>query len=533
MKLNLALSNFSFGKEKTTANDDSSPLFDRSFFDDLNAIYEKQAVPVIVYPNGVIATTVVHYTNHVNMFREIRRKLESRCEQVSVRQLSSPQFEALRSGSVLSDDAQHEGEIKDKGVEAEVEERGTFNEQATDVVRRARELNSSDIYIDITEKQTVISYRTNGLKKPDPGQLTREQGYEIARAMWSLGNQSFEESQASSASFSYQDKRFRCSSIPSVLGAGIVLRMRDPDFYLPLEVCGYSDRQIEAIRASAESPGGLIAITGETNSGKSSTLATLMADLPNTQKIIEISDPIEVIFQHITQIEINRYAQDATEKFKRTLGELVRQNPDTLILGEIRDAETADAAVSMALQGKRVLSTLHTQSCMLAFSRMGDLGVDENLLYQPGFIASVVNQNLVPTLCPACRSSTVVGLTDIQQKELQKRHDTMFDGQQRYASGVSCGEKKCVDGVVGQTLVAEVYPMVYDRDGRLIRKLSAKAKRSEIDAIVQEDWGLETKQQHAWSKIVKGEIDTYHTERIIGRLQKGYDSDYPEYKQIV
>ena len=524
-----------FTKKRETAPPIHDARYERTeLISELNREWERENVPVKAFPNGVIATTEVNYGTHPTMFRAIQRRLREVCPQVVVQQYSAAQFQALLDGRVLSGEAQHEGEVQEVGVEEETTSgRKNFNELAIDIVTRAHRAESSDIYLDITQQHSVVSYRTNGLKKADPGALTREQGFEVARAMWSLGGAIFEEGIACSASFTYQQRRFRCSSIPSVLGAGVVLRMRDPEFFLPLEACGYSERQIEAIRASSESPGGLFVITGETNSGKSSTLATLMNDLPKTQKIIEISDPVEVVFQHVTQIEINRYAEDAKTKFDRTLGELVRQNPDTLILGEIRDEETAEAAMSMALQGKRVMSTLHTQSCMLSFSRMADLGVDRKLLFQPGFVAAVVNQNLVPLLCPHCAVKEPTGLDETAAKRVMERHAQLFDGQQRYASGMNCGAEKCVDGVIGQTLVAEVYPMVYDRDGELVRMLDENRPKPEIQELVQNRWGLETKHQHAWKKIITGTIDAYYTERIIGRFEKAGDSVYPEAKKIV
>ena len=143
-------------------------------------------------------------------------------------------------------------------------------------------------------------------------------------------------------------------------------------------------------------PGGLILITGETNSGKSTTMAALMDSSSRNQRMIEIADPCEVEFDHCTHVELDHYRDDAGEAFKNILAATVRQNPDALVLGEIRDEITAQAAQNMAIQGKRVFSTLHTQSCVAAIPRLASFGVDHHLLSLREFIAGIVNQNLVP-----------------------------------------------------------------------------------------------------------------------------------------
>ena len=404
------------------------------------------------------------------------------------------------------------------------------NQQMVEILKTAIASGASDTYIDIGPYGTFISYRINGIKNPPQDPLTTEQGFDIARALWAKGSETFQERAACDMSFTYDDMRFRGNSLPTFNnGAGVVLRMRDPTFHLPLDNCGYSNRQIEAIKAVCQSPGGLILLTGETNSGKSSTMATLMNMLPLTTKTVEISDPVEVEFQHITQVMIQRHAEDAEDRFKAVLAGLVRQNPDTLVLGEIRDKETTDAAMQMALQGKRVISTLHTQSCILAFARLGDLGMDPTLIYKAGFIAGVVNQNLVPMLCKECRTPEPPTLA--LREEIGDRHEHLFDGKARYASGINCGDENCRNGIIAQTLVAEVFPMSFDRDGEVIEKL-ANNRAKEALSTIGDDWGMESKHQHAYAKIMSGECDPCQVEAIIGRFTKSRDSVYPQAREM-
>ena len=477
---------------------------------------------LILQTNGDVICLEPQYLENPRFFQGVRRDVERELGVAQINAVPSQKFESL----LRLDSTDERDDQKEQKQRAAVE---SLNLQARDILKRGIDAASSDIYVDITEKKCVVSHRTYGLKLPLEGEFPVEHGMNICRAIWTLGeNTTFVADKACDAAFSYMGQRFRCSSLPGIHGGvGVVLRMRDPNFHLPLEICGYSERQVNAIRSICESPGGLILITGETNSGKSSTLATIMGDLPTVQKIIEISDPIEVEFEHVTQVEIPRNTDDDDVRFEEILAGLVRQNPDTLILGEMRDSKTAQAAMSMALQGKRVLSTLHTQSCMLSFSRMRDLGVDESLLYKAGFIAGVVNQNLIPVLCPVCKLEKPA--TAKLRETIGSRHQEMFGDVVRYANTEGkCSEVKCRHGVVGQSLVAEVYPMVFDRDGSLINLLrDDRLEKSEIERFVSEQWGMETKQQHAWSKIVGGDVDAYHVERVIGRLDPDRDGEYP------
>ena len=503
---------FSKSEEPEEQQDDLSSLDElvtRIRNDHPDLVFDVRSTGEVIVPKA----TMSGFPRHVSY---LRHEVESVLGNERLRVLTNPSYEA---------------EVRSTTDEADENQLGAENLQMVEILELAIQKGASDTYIDVHPNRTYYSYRVNGIKLPaEPGYLSTEQGFDICRALWSKGNESYEERIACDCSFTYRDMRFRGNALPTYNGgSGVVLRMRDPGFYLPLEECGYSDRQIEAIKAASESPGGLILLTGETNSGKSSTMATLMGMLPSTTKTIEISDPIEVNFPHITQVSIPRYEADADERFMKALAGLVRQNPDTLILGEIRDKETSDAAMQMALQGKRVISTLHTQSCVLAFARLSDLGMDPTLIYKAGFIASVINQNLVPRLCDWCKQPEHPdpAIWDA----VGPRHNAMFEGKARYASGKSCGEPKCEGGVVGQTLVAEVFPMYWDRDGEVIEFLRLNRTKDAI-AKISGVWGMESKHQHAFAKVMDGICDPCLTESIIGRFTKDTDSVYPKKGEI-
>jgi type II secretory ATPase GspE/PulE/Tfp pilus assembly ATPase PilB-like protein len=379
----------------------------------------------------------------------------------------------------------------------------------------AIDANASDVYIDIANEYSVISFRTYGYKRAF-ARMTREDGLSLTRSMFAMGGgaSQFTQGEPCDCSFSldYHGKEYRVrgNSIQDVRGNSVVCRVRDPHLIFSLAECGYSEQQAQFIERMCRAPGGMVLITGETNSGKSTTLAGLMAAEPDTKKIIEIADPVEVEFEHCTHVEINHYADNAEDLFRRLLAATVRQNPDVLVLGEIRDNITARAAMDMAIQGKRVYSTLHTQSCSSALPRLAGLGVDKDLLAHPAFIAGLVNQNLVPVTCQHCATDTH------PDPATHERFSQLFTGAPlRFLNPKGCGQ--CRGGVASQTLVAEVYPLYLDRKGEA-HKLIAANEFARLDAHMRSTFEIQSKHQHAASKIAAGAVDAAEVERIIGEF---------------
>ena len=388
------------------------------------------------------------------------------------------------------------------------------------VLNNAIEASASDIYIDIRQDFARLSFKTFG-QVAHIKDMAKDMGLSIARGLFAAGNDKWQEMAACDTSFSHQHEerlyRVRCNSLPDTRGQSVACRVRDPGFVLPLEQSGYSDHQIRLIRRICRAPGGMILITGETNSGKSTTLAGLMLNAPRGQRMIEIADPVEVHFDHCTHVEINRYGDNPAKEFNAVLGATVRQDPDALVLGEIRDEDTADAAQSMAIQGKRVYSTLHTQSCVASIPRLQNLGVDHHLLSLREFLAGVVNQNLVPLVCPCCR--------------FEAHPDNGLDRHYREIFGEAAllvyinpdGCDQCINGVVGQTLVAEVYPLCLDR--KEAHQLIARNELWKLEDYMKEEFGIQTKQEHAMDKVRQGLIDPDRTEAIIGEFSISRQSE--------
>ena len=384
------------------------------------------------------------------------------------------------------------------------------------VLGRAIDAKASDFYLDIRNLDdiAVLSIRTYGIVR-EIDRMNAQAGREIATGLFSRSeNDSWEDITPSDTSFSHWHRgklyRVRANSLPEVRGAALSCRIRDPQFVLPLGEAGYNPRQQGYIARMCRSPGGLILVTGETNSGKSTTLASLMKDTPRGQRMIEIADPVEVEFDNVTHCEIDHRREDPEAFFGKVLASTVRQNPDALVLGEIRDERTARAAQNMAIQGKRVFSTLHTQSCVAAIPRLTNLGIDPHLLTLREFIAGIVNQNLVPLVCPDCcrQEPADPALTD--------RYRALFGDNARYVNPDGCGSgnDRCVGGVIGQTLVAEVLPLGLDR--KEAHQLIGSHRLWQLQEYMQKEFGVQTKQEHARDKVLAGLIDPELAEAIIG-----------------
>ncbi len=393
----------------------------------------------------------------------------------------------------------------------------TGNATVEYVLARAIEAGASDIYLDIRRETAILSFRIFGvIQRVEEFDVEIAKG--VARGLWNRsGHSQWVESDPVDTAFTYNHEgheyRIRGSSLKDTRGNSIVCRVRDPGYILPLDKSGYSDHQVALIKRICMAPGGLILITGETNSGKSTTMATLMDSSPRNQRMIEVADPCEVEFDHCTHVELDHYREDADEAFKNILAATVRQNPDALVLGEIRDGITAQAAQNMAIQGKRVFSTLHTQSCVAAIPRLVSFGVDHHLLSLREFIAGIVNQNLVPLVCPLCYRD---GHDDADK---DRRYRALFGPDIRYINHAGCNE--CVSGVSGQTLVAEVYPFFLDHKDA--HKYISNHELFRLEACMKREFNIESKQDHARDKVRSGLIDPEKTEEIIGEWTFDYE----------
>lgn len=202
------------------------------------------------------------------------------------------------------------------------------------------------------------------------------------------------------ASVRGQEIDFRVSTVPSIHGETIVLRILDrSNVRLELAALGYEANAIEQIRRIVKRPNGIVLLTGPTGSGKTTTLYSILSVLNDTgTKIFTVEDPIEYRLRGVTQLQVD---PSIGLTFASALRSILRQDPDIILIGEIRDEETARIAVQAALTGHLVLSTLHTNSAVGAVNRLRDMGIENYLL--SATLRGVIGQRLVRKTCSACR----------------------------------------------------------------------------------------------------------------------------------
>ncbi|MDX8387480.1 MAG: ATPase, T2SS/T4P/T4SS family [Ghiorsea sp.] len=192
----------------------------------------------------------------------------------------------------------------------------------------------------------------------------------------------------------------RVSTLPTQYGESIVLRILDASSAsYALQTIGFSPKALQQYQSALSIPHGIILVTGPTGSGKTTTLYASMAEIDTKQRsVFTLEDPIEYSMNNIRQVQIR---DDVGMSFAAGLRALLRQDPDVILVGEIRDAETASLAVRAALTGHAVFSTLHTNDAVGAIPRLIDMGIEPYLI--PSALAAIVAQRLVRVLCPKCK----------------------------------------------------------------------------------------------------------------------------------
>lgn len=272
------------------------------------------------------------------------------------------------------------------------------------MLRDAIEGGASDIHIENTGEKVKVRFRVDGILKT--ATLLPKTVYNgvVARvkilAKLRLDEKRKPQDGSFSATLNERKIDFRVSTMPSYYGEKVVIRILDSEKGVkPLDELGLSKRNLDLIREAISKPYGLILITGPTGSGKSTTLYSMMNELDKEgSNIVSLEDPVEY---HMPDINQSQMMPEIGYTFASGLRSILRQDPDIIMVGEIRDKETAQLAIQAALTGHLVLSTLHTNNAVGAVPRLVDMGVDPYLI-APTLILSVA-QRLARTTCPSSR----------------------------------------------------------------------------------------------------------------------------------
>ncbi|MDF1544356.1 MAG: ATPase, T2SS/T4P/T4SS family [bacterium] len=346
------------------------------------------------------------------------------------------------------------------------------------IITKAVTDNASDIHIEPEENRTRIRYRIHGVMREEASPPKSMQN-ELVSRIKIASNLDVSEKRLP------QDGRFmiklegatidlRVSTLPTIHGEKVVIRILDRrNLLLSFNQLGMNKRIEDRWKDNINQSEGLVLISGPTSSGKTSTLYTTLQEINTVEKnTVTIEDPVEYSLPLIIQIQIN---EKAGLTFPSVLRSILRQNPDTIMIGEIRDTETARLAVRSALTGHMVFSTIHTNDAPSAISRLTDMGVEKYLVASS--IRGVLAQRLVRANCPECRTSYVPTDLDLSRAGLIDLADEL-----KFTKGKGC--RKCLNtGFKGRTGIyefLEITPKIAELvvEGASLNQLKNEARRN-------------------------------------------------------
>ncbi len=304
----------------------------------------------------------------------------------------------------------------DESEAAEMAQQASVVRLVNEILSEAVEARASDIHLEAQARGMKIRYRVDGVlqTQPVPAELNRFQAAIISRlkimSKMNIAEKRVPQDGRIKLRVSGREVDIRVSIIPMHHGEGVVMRVLDKDaMSFSLKGIGMEDDTYSQFRELIRLPHGIVLVTGPTGSGKTTTLYSSLSEIKSERnKIITTEDPIEYQLDGINQIQVHA---KVGLTFAASLRSILRHDPDVVLVGEIRDLETAENAVQASLTGHMVFSTLHTNDAAGAFMRMTDMGVEPFLVSST--LEGVMAQRLVRTLCEECREAWMPDRDDV------------------------------------------------------------------------------------------------------------------------
>ncbi|RLQ23679.1 type II secretion system protein GspE [Seongchinamella sediminis] len=365
------------------------------------------------------------------------------------------------------------------------------------IIHRAVDMSASDIHIEPFEDGLHLRYRVDGVLQEHPDAPAPSLAPAIASRIKLLAHMNIAEQRLP------QDGRImtrvkgheldlRVSTIPTVHGESIVMRVLDREsIRLSLPDMGFSEDTLKRYQELLARPHGVLLVTGPTGSGKTTTLYASLASLDSDSlKIITVEDPVEYQLQGVNQIQVQAQIELT---FARALRSILRQDPDIIMIGEMRDTETAQIGVQSALTGHLVLSTLHTNTAAGAITRLEDMGVERYLITSS--VNGVLAQRLVRTLCKTCKEPVALPADAAARSGIAAY---LAPGQQEVYRAVGC--PACMEtGYSGRTSIHELFPL----DDEMHRVIMSGADATVLHAAARRQ-GMITLYEDGLRKVAAG-----------------------------
>lgn len=412
---------------------------------------------------------------------------------------------ASSADSGVSIDKTKEQDKLKPGEEEKIVEDAPIIKIVAVILRNATEGNASDIHIENVGDKVKVRFRVDGeLHTSIVLPLTVYAGV-IARikilAKLRLDEKRKPQDGGFSAKIENRKIDFRVSTMPSYYGEKIVMRILDPSRGVkPIDQLEMSQDNLDLIREAITKPYGLILITGPTGSGKSTTLYSMLNELDHEkQNIVSLEDPVEYQMPGINQSQV---VPEIGYTFASGLRSILRQDPNVIMVGEIRDKETAELAIQAALTGHLVLSTLHTNSAVGAIPRLVDMGIDPYLI-APTLILSMA-QRLVHRICPESKhpvpsDEATKLIIEKQFSDLAEQYKSKLDLSGELHEAIPSNE--CPSGTRGRVAVFEVFKIDKEMQSIILKS----PIESEIYKLARSK-GMITMREDAMLKSIEGKV---------------------------
>jgi type IV pilus assembly protein PilB len=386
----------------------------------------------------------------------------------------------------------------------EITEKNPLIRLSNQIILKAVSLRASDIHVEPQEKNCTIRFRIDGVLQkikdvPKTVQRLLISRYKIMGGM-DITESRLPQDGRSSINFRSRVIDLRLASIPTVFGENITIRILDKDeSVFDLKKAGMTDDDIPKYLKMISLPHGSIIITGPTGSGKTTTLYASLSKIASIKKkIFTVEDPVEYRFPTVMQVQIN---PKIDMNFSKALRAFLRSDPDVILVGEIRDLETAKIAMEASITGHLVLTTLHTNDAPSSLTRLMEMGVDPYVI--SAAVSCIVAQRLVRTLCTNCKKEV-----DVPVLSLNKDIRSILKGEKIYKSD---GCKRCnFTGYIGRTGIFSVLVVT-----KKIREMILEGKGVDVINDVAREEGMRTLLESGAYKVAEGLTSLEELYRVV------------------
>jgi type IV pilus assembly protein PilB len=387
------------------------------------------------------------------------------------------------------------------------------------ILHEAAKARASDIHIEPGLNAMQVRFRVDGVLREFMQMPKWVQNPAISRlkilAKLDISERRVPQDGRIKIAFENRTIDLRVSTLPTYFGEKVVMRLLGSSNIPSLGEMGYSDTQRSSIELALNQPQGMLLVTGPTGSGKSTSLYSMLKTRQSPEvNIVTVEDPIEYQLPGVNQVQVN---VKAGLTFAKSLRSILRQDPDVILLGEIRDLETAEVAFQAAMTGHLVLSTLHTNSAAATLARLLDLGVDPFQLTSS--LCLVVAQRLGRRICPNCRETYAPPPEMLERVQLQPGEATYFHGR----GCTSCNQS----GYSGRTGFYELLQLT----PRLKELIVRKASEAEIIKAARQE-GMQFLLDDARSKVKEGITTVEDVLRVV-QIEEASARRCPECKAFL